>query len=94
MTESTWIGPALDLGLVKGVLTDLGGVPRVASGADRSEWTVDDPKLVEAALTIAKHLQERESQLQTPQERRQQAVVGAEHVLKLLPRRNIKLGPG
>jgi RHH-type proline utilization regulon transcriptional repressor/proline dehydrogenase/delta 1-pyrroline-5-carboxylate dehydrogenase len=73
MTESTWIGPALDLGLVKGVLTDLGGVPRVASGADRSEWTVDDPKLVEAALTIAKHLQERASQLQTPQERRQQA---------------------
>ncbi|MFN7627371.1 MAG: hypothetical protein ACK5PZ_11105, partial [Pirellula sp.] len=73
MTESTWSGPRLDLGLVNGVLKDLGGSHLAAAGADGHEWTVEDPKLVEAALAIAKHLQERASQLQTPQERRQQA---------------------
>lgn len=39
----------------------------------RSPASVDDNRLVDAALEVARQLQQRASQLQTPQERRQQA---------------------
>jgi RHH-type proline utilization regulon transcriptional repressor/proline dehydrogenase/delta 1-pyrroline-5-carboxylate dehydrogenase len=66
MSDLAFAGPPLRIDRVREVIVDSG-----LSAA--SCVSVDDPRLVEAALALTKILQERAGQLQTPQERRQQA---------------------
>ncbi len=66
MTDVALAGKPLRIDRVRDVLS-MTGLSAVSIPA------VEDPRLVEAALSLARILQERAAQLQTPQERRQQA---------------------
>jgi RHH-type proline utilization regulon transcriptional repressor/proline dehydrogenase/delta 1-pyrroline-5-carboxylate dehydrogenase len=66
MSGTTFSGTPLRVDRVREILFDSG-----VSGT--AGVSVEDPRLVEAALALSRILQERAGQLQTPQERRQQA---------------------
>lgn len=66
MSELAFPGTPLRVDRVREILFDTG-----VSGT--AGISVDDPRLVESALALARILQHRAGQLQTPQERRQQA---------------------
>jgi RHH-type proline utilization regulon transcriptional repressor/proline dehydrogenase/delta 1-pyrroline-5-carboxylate dehydrogenase len=66
MSGTAFTGTPLQVDRVREILYDSG-----VSGA--AGIPVNDPRLVEAAVALASVLQERAGQLQTPQERRQQA---------------------
>lgn len=66
MSEVAFPGTPLRVDRVREILFDSG-----VSGT--AGVSVDDPRLVEAAMALAQILQQRAGQLQTPQERRQQA---------------------